>query len=861
MVGIASAADNTSSLGLTDVQINDQDNQLSAIIRYTTGGVPHITAANLESVAFGSGYVQARANVCIIADTILEVRSQRARFYGPGSGDSNIISDFSIKALGVMAKAKATYDQSPPAAKAMLRGFVVGYNKYLSETDSSQLSPRCAGQPWVRSITPQQLYAYYRLVALYGGSYNFLGLIFMAAPPATDPRPTLATDVAPAADGNQPSAPLRNIRPMVAFDLTRPAAMASNGWGIGAKLTANGHGALLANPHYPYTGNRRFFQSQLRVPGVYNVNGGSLIGFVIPQIGFNRHVAWTHTVSWANHFTFYALQLKDGHPMMYIKDGQAQPITTKTVRIQVATPNEGLRTLKKTFYYSEYGPIVNAHLIADALPEWGSGPFMGKPNVAFTYRDAGMAALSEEVQTSIQQWLAMGMADNLKEFKAAFAPCGNVLFVNTMYADAAGNAFYIDASAVPNLSAATLAAFRQHKQSNPAIAALVGNGIVILDGSTSRDDWVDRQCNGLMPYSGYPKLTRRDYVQNSNGSYWATNLNTLDQMTHADYSPVYGPVDSAVSARTRMGLKLLTQRKDPGLSSVKPAGEDGLFTGREIIEMLYSNRAYYPEMMLDDLLQRCRGIGDDFVTLADGKARRVDKGCDVLADWDGVYNTDSRGAAVFRVFVGHYDDQLPDAFTVSFDPDKPAATPRQPPEPTADLSQDPMLQALAQGLNALDKVGIGYDTKLGDVQYEAVEQGTRLPWPGTANVEGGFNIVRPYEGAYTANADQPKQAPNGTPVGPMPNTGKLSSQTGQGWPITAGTSWHFGLLFTDSGPQAWGLLSYSQSTNPASAHYLDQDKAYSNKDYRKILYSEQEIRNDPNLTTLIISSPAYAPTR
>jgi acyl-homoserine-lactone acylase len=42
-----------------------------ATIRRTTGGVPHIKADNLESVAFGAGYVQAQDNVCLIADAIV----------------------------------------------------------------------------------------------------------------------------------------------------------------------------------------------------------------------------------------------------------------------------------------------------------------------------------------------------------------------------------------------------------------------------------------------------------------------------------------------------------------------------------------------------------------------------------------------------------------------------------------------------------------------------------------------------------------------------------------------------------------------------------------------------------------------
>ena len=42
--------------------------------------------------------------------------------------------------------------------------------------------------------------------------------------------------------------------------------LASNAWGIGSTMTENGKGALLANPHFPYTGARRFYESQITVP-------------------------------------------------------------------------------------------------------------------------------------------------------------------------------------------------------------------------------------------------------------------------------------------------------------------------------------------------------------------------------------------------------------------------------------------------------------------------------------------------------------------------------------------------------------------------------------------------------------------
>src|SRR5690606_33900069 len=68
-------------------------------------------------------------------------------------------------------------------------------------------------------------------------------------------------------------------------------------------------------------------------------------------------------------------------------------------------------------------------------------------------------------------------------------------------------------------------------------------------------------------------------------------------------------------------------------------------------------------------------------------------------------------------------------------------------------SSDAMLMSLAEGLEALDSVGIEYDAALGDVQYYqasggvppggvAVDQLHSFPWHGgDGSVDGAFNAI------------------------------------------------------------------------------------------------------------------------
>jgi len=49
------------------------------------------------------------------------------------------------------------------------------------------------------------------------------------------------------------------------------------------------------------------------------------------------------------------------------------------------------------------------------------------------------------------------------------------------------------------------------------------------------------------------------------------------------------------------------------------------------------------------------------------------------------------------------------------------------------------------------------------------------------------------------------------------------------------------LQFNDDGPEAWGLVSYGQSTNETLPWFTDQSAAYSSKTPRPLLFKEADI--------------------
>lgn len=911
LVGCGPESDSStqSATEKTVVNLKGPTKSLQATIKYTSDGVPHITASNMTNAGFASGYVQAKANACILADQFIRVKGERAKYYGPGPtlqaplspqfAGKNVVSDFSVKALGFVKHANDIWPSLSKESHNLISGFAAGYNYYLDKTNNLTSIPgrygKCAGQPWVQPVTAQEVLAYYSMMAEYASGMQFAtGATFFAAP--GDLQSALPEFVRQTAKTKLPKAQQVALASVSLPSLNmHHLDMGSNGWGISSALTESGlKGALLANPHFPYTGARRLFQLQVSVPSKgYNVNGGAILGVAIPLIGFNNNVAWTHTVSTAHHFTVYQLKLKPGDKMTYIKDGKEHKITTKPITVQVKT-SSGLLTFKKDFYYSEYGPMLNLSLLNSSLPAPYAAmkPFQkwGQNNVAYTYRDANAVTASQ----MMDQWLQMGKAQNLADFQKAFQKdkngvCSSVLWVNTIYADRDGNAFYIDGTAVPSITPTAQGAYMAKLQ-NPSLnlttALLFKSGVTLLDGSTSSTDWQTVQCdNGLVGYARMPQVVANSatqpFVQNSNNSFWLTAADpswTGIGGTPATgiYSILYGQLgdlQGGITPRTRMGLTMLSAPTNPGASTVAPAGADGKFSAKDVINNLYSNRALYVGRMLPQILPRCAAIGTASVNDPNG-ARSVAAGCKALVTWSqqsdrAVFNKDSKGAALFRLFVGQYMANNPTPFVTQFDPTQPVATPNTLlPAPSGNASADPVLIALAQAMDVMDGAGVDYDTPLGELQFQqqsksvapadlrgseeavikaAMVDGNPIPWGGTQNMEGGFQITRPYIGNVVKDSRYPRISPAGDDI--IPNTGDFAKKgvAGPGWYVAFGSSWHFGLAFpadASKPPVAYGLLSYSQSADSGSPHSSDQDKRFSNKDYRQLWYSTQQIKAD-----------------
>ncbi|HEY8376570.1 MAG TPA: penicillin acylase family protein, partial [Nannocystis sp.] len=743
---------------------------------------------------------------CTLADQIVKVRSERSLYFGPGNGGVHLNSDFAYLALDLRGRAQQMWEEAPDDVRAAIEGYAAGYNQYLRDTAPEQWAPDCAGAPWVKEITALDLVMYYIDLGLLGSSNQLVQYIGSAQPPNAAQRPGGAER---RKEGEGPP---------IFGSLTR-TGIGSNGWALGAEKTTSGGGMVVANPHFPWTGELKLWESHLTVPGEVDVYGVGLMGVPGVLIGFNEHVAWTHTFSAGNRFTLYKLTLDPTDPTAYIYDGASWPMTKKTFEVEVL----GGEKVKRTMYFSHYGPILD---VSELGIGWSS-------DLALTYRDANI-----ENPRLIEQFLGMDRAQSLDEFKQVYAEVQGIPWVNTMAADRFGNVWYIDASATPRLSEEAIAGW-QASLENDVIANLVYDqaGLILLDGSDPLYEWVTDEsaparAEGLVPYAEMPQLDRRDFVFNANDSYWLANpAEPLE-----GFSPLHGAERVPQSLRTRINALLLQSGPEYPV-----AGEDGKFTLEEIKAAIQGNHSLTADLVLDDLVARCT---EQHLVVVDGEVVDLRAVCEILAQWDRRFDPDSVGAIVMREFLAGFGPEAfldrGTLFDVAFDPDAPITTPHTLKVP-AEGQVDFALVALGKATRSLQEVRIPLAAPLRQLQ-RAPRGDREIGVPGGFAREGIANIVGYNAGLNSTLLPKVWRPPSLT----------ASGLTERGYVVNYGTSFVMAVELGPEGPKGEAFLTYSQSEDPRSPHFRDQTELFSRKQWRPLLFREEDIAADPNLRVTIV---------
>ncbi|GLH47994.1 bifunctional acylase PvdQ [Pseudomonas lactis] len=725
----------------------EQMTQASADIRRTSYGVPHIRAIDERGLGVGMGYAYAQDNLCLLANEVITVNGQRSRFFGPDQATleerNNLASDVFFNWLNTPEAVAAFWKAQTPAMQQRLEGYVAGYNRYLKE----QGAPAQCQAAWVRPLVVEDLVKLTRRLLVEGGVGQFAEALVGAAPPqATAGVQSSAKAFALAAANQQ------------RFTLDR----GSNAVAVGRDRSFNGRGMLLANPHFPWVGGMRFYQMHLTIPGQLDVMGAALPGLPVVNIGFNQHVAWTHTVDTSKHFTLYRLALDPKDATRYLLDGKSIPLDKTAVTVQVKQADGSLKAVTHTVYSSQFGPVV----------QW-PGKLDWDSRYAFSLRDANLG--NDRV---LQQWYAMNRAGSLKELQTSVHTLQGIPWVNTLAADDQGQSLYMNLSVVPNVSAAKLATC-----SDPR----AGLQMIVLDGAHSACAWdIDPRAAqpGIFPADQLPQLQRTDYVQHSNDSAWMAN----PKAPLSGFSPVISQDNIGLGPRARFALqRLQTLEKQP-------------ISVTDLQNMVMDNEVYLAGQVMPDLLTFCaKHLGAD--------AAALQPLCTSLKNWDQRANLDSGVGLVHFINLMQHLQQIPDAWRVAFDPAHPQTTPSG-----LAIDRAPVAKALREAMLASSaEVGKLGQTRWGDIQVS-----------GQTPIHGGPQEL----GIYNAMQTVPRA------------DGKRE--------VVSGTSYLQIVTFDDKGPNAVGVLAFSESSNPASAYSKDQTQAFSEKKLRPLPFTEAQIKADPH---------------
>jgi acyl-homoserine-lactone acylase len=755
---------------------------LSATIRYTEYGIPHIVAKDYTNLGFGTGWAQAADQVCTLADGFVTVRGERSRAFGAdaapdgslSSATTNLASDLyfrGVRESRTVEKLLATPAPAGPSkdAKAAMRGWAAGYNAWLREHPVTD--PACKGADWVRPVTELDVAVRGFAVSVLGGQGRGVDGITAAQPPA--------------AGAAAPAAPDKKQLARAAGELFNQddADMGSNAVAFSGATTANGRGLLLGNPHYPWQGGRRFWQSQQTIPGELNVMGGSLLGTVGISIGHNARIAWSHTVATGVTLNLHQLTLDPADPTAYMVDGKRERMTRRTVTVPVKDGKDVTRTQ----WWTRYGPVVTSLGAQLPLP-WTT-------TTAYALNDPNAVNLR-----ATDTALGFSKARSTDDVLRAVRRTQGLPWVNTIAADSSGHSLFTQSQVLPRITD-DLAA----RCSTPlGKVTYPSSGVAVLDGSRG-DCALGKDADAVQPGifgpARMPVLKDAPYAENSNDSAWLANL----ERPLTGYERVFGTIGTPRSMRTRGAAEDVSAM----------AGRGGL-TVADLQKQQFADRAPAGDLAASDAAKACAALPGGTATGSDGKAVDVGEACKVLAGWDRTMGTDSRGALLFDRFWRKLTAAVPAAqlWKVPFSAGDPVATPN-----TLNTEAPGFATALADAVAELRGAGIPLDGKLGANQF-VVRGGEKIPVHGGTEALGVWNKVEPVwdpaHGGYT--------------------------EVVHGSSYIQAVGWDGSRC-----PVARTLLTYGQSSDTTSAHSSDQTRLYSAGKWVTERFCEKDIMRSPAL--------------
>ncbi len=362
----------------------------------------------------------------------------------------------------------------------------------------------------------------------------------------------------------------------------------SNAFAVAPSRTESGETFLAVNSHQPYEGPAAWYEAHLVSDEGWNMLGGLFPGGATVFHGTNKNLGWAHTVNYPDKIDVFELEMDPSNENRYRLDGEWHELNERTIRLKVKI-FPGLRIgVKRKVYWSEYGPTLKT--------------------------DEGVFAFHMAIMDNIRapdQWYQMNKASNWDEFREALEIRGIPGF-NIVYADKAGNVFYIGNGNIP---------LRDPRYEWRNIVP--GNTF-----NTIRSEYhpLDDLPQIFKPASGF--------VYNTNHSAFLST-DSIDHLSESDYDPT-------------MGYRLWQNNRSYRVMELVDREEK--FSWEEFLELKYDKKLPDSLCFLVDL--------NPIMDIDPNLIRHGREVLEIIQKWDRTASVDAIGPAHLMVFYRHLLEKL-----------------------------------------------------------------------------------------------------------------------------------------------------------------------------------------------------------
>ena len=295
---------------------------------------------------------------------------------------------------------------------------------------------------------------------------------------------------------------------------------------------------------------------------------------------------------------------------------------------------------------------------------------------------------------------------------------------------------------------------------------------------------------GLHPMTDFPRLLNPSggYIQNCNNPPWYTSLrNPLDSAGFKSYFE-----RAELGLRPQLALEMLESKPKFSLDEVK--------------QMKFNTKMLVADRLKPDLIKAIKAVSNPTEDLLKGLA--------VIEAWDNTASANAKGAVLFQRFVTEYFRATKRPYAVEWNRAEPSRTPSGIADPPLALKQFEEAVKWTRETFGSESVEWG---EVNRFRFKDVD----LPGDGADGALGAFRVM-----GFRPVSDGKRVA------------GWLSSNEpligfGDGWVIVVEFSKPI---------NAFSVLAYGQTTNAASRHSSDQIALFANHQYKRVWFSEAEIK-------------------